>query len=65
MNITNFYGDPLFGITTLTVLAQQAERRFNALPQEEQDRIIAEREAEKEVEKTEKNSVLYSTRGMS
>ena len=54
MNITNFYGDPLFGITTLTVLAQQAERRFNALPQEEQDRIIAEREAEKEVEKNRK-----------
>jgi RNase P subunit RPR2 len=48
MNITNFYGDPLISMTTLLTLSQLAKRKFNALPQEEQQCIITEREAMEE-----------------
>jgi len=39
------YGDPYPSITSLLLLSDQAKREFKALPQEEQDRIISEREA--------------------
>jgi hypothetical protein len=44
----NPYGDPLLGMTELLLLSQQAKKRFNSLPQEEQGRITAQREAEQE-----------------
>jgi carboxypeptidase C (cathepsin A) len=42
------YGNPLPAMMGLLHLAQQSKKRFNSLPQEEQDRITAEREAIKE-----------------
>jgi len=39
------YGDPLLSITMLSALTQQAKKSWNARPQEERDRITAEREA--------------------
>jgi len=40
----NPYGDPLLGMNMLLSLAQQSREEFNSLPQEEQDRITAQRE---------------------
>jgi len=41
----NPYRDPYPSITELLLMTQQAKKRFKSLPQEEQDRITAEREA--------------------
>ena len=47
MNL-NPYGDPFSTITSLLLLTQQAKKKFNALPQSEQDQIIAKRESDAE-----------------
>ena len=44
----NPYGDPYPSISELLHMTQQAKKRFMSLPQEEQDRINAQREADQE-----------------
>jgi len=44
----NLYGDPLITMTDIFYLTQQSKKKFKALPQEEQDQILAKRESDKE-----------------
>jgi len=44
----NPYGDIYPSITELLLMTQQSKKKFNSLPQEEQDRITNEREAREE-----------------
>jgi len=47
----NLYGDPLITMTDIFYLTQQSKRKFNALPQSEQDEIISKREADKDAKR--------------